>query len=140
MAASREVTERQRAFVVEYCLHGNAARAARAAGYSEAIARQTAHKLLMKPHVAQELRRQTAALVDAHVPNAVATLADLLNDPEVCARDRIRAAEVLLKHARPAAPGVAVQVNVASAGAEAQAIIQEVWATKLQRERALLAG
>lgn len=138
MTGPRELTERQQLFVTEYAIHGNAAAAARAAGYSDAVARQTAHKLLLKPHVALELRRQTATLVEAHVPNAVATLSELMNDPEVGARDRIRAAEVLLKHSRPGGPSVAVQVNVAAARSEAQSIIQEVWAAKEARELTLL--
>jgi hypothetical protein len=138
MATARELTERQRAFVREYVACGNAAQAARTAGYSEAVARQTAFKMLLKPHVAQEVRRQTAALVESHVPNAVSILSEVMNDAAVCPRDRVRAAEVLLKHARPGGPAVAVQVNVGTASAEVQRLIQEVWAQKQQREQPVL--
>ena len=134
MTTSRELTERQRTFVVEYSTHGNAAEAARAAGYSELVARQTAHKLLVKPHVAAEVRRQAVALVDAHIPNAVATLAELMNDAAVAPRDRIKAAEVLLRCVRPAGAGVAVQVNIANGGV--QKLIAEIWESKSAREAA----
>ena len=134
MTTSRELTERQRTFVVEYSTHGNAAEAARAAGYSELVARQTAHKLLVKPHVAAEVRRQAVALVDAHIPNAVATLAELMNDAAVAPRDRIKAAEVLLRCVRPAGSPAAVQVSVG--GREVQRMIAEIWESRSARDAA----
>ena len=130
MTVSRELTERQRTFVVEYSTHGNAAEAARAAGYSELVARQTAHKLLVKPHIAAEVRRQAVALIDAHIPNAVATLAELMNNAAVAPRDRIKAAEVLLRCTRPAGSAVAMQVDVGMRSAEAQSLIAEIWASR----------
>ena len=134
MHASRDLTDRQRLFVMEYSTHGNAAEAARAAGYSELVARQTAHKLLVKPHIAAEVRRQAVALIDAHIPNAVATLAELMNDAAVPPRDRIKAAEVLLRCVRPASSAAAVQVNVS--GGEVQKMIAEIWNSKAAREAA----
>lgn len=131
MQQARALTERQRQFVIEYCVHGNAAEAARNAGYSVQVARQSAHKLLLKPHIALEIRRHAATMVDAHLPNAVATLAQLMNDCAVEPRDRIRAAEVLLKHVRPAnGASLAVQVNVGTQSDGAQAIIQEIWSSR----------
>ena len=135
MQQVRALTERQHQFVIEYCVHGNAAEAARTAGYSEQVARQTAHKLLLKPHISAEIRRQAAAMVDAHVPSAVSTLAQLMTNPNVEPRDRIRAAEGLLKHARPGGGStLAVQVNVGTRAADAQALIAEIWAEKQTRE------
>lgn len=128
MNHSRELTDRQQTFVREYCVHGNAAAAARSAGYSEAVSRQTAHKLLLKPHVAAEVRRHAAAAIEAHLPSAVATLAKIMEDQRVEPKDRVRAAEVLLKHGRPSAgPAVALQVNVGRGAAEMHSIIQGVW-------------
>lgn len=135
MQQHRALTERQRQFVIEYCVHGNAAEAARSAGYSVQVARQSAHKLLLKPHIASEIRRHSATMIDAHLPSAVATLAQLMNDCTVEPRDRIRAAEALLKHVRPAnGASLAVQVNVGAQSDGAQAIIQEIWSDKLARE------
>lgn len=134
MTISHELTERQSLFVTEYCVSGNAAAAARAAGYSDTVARQTAHKLLLKPHIALAVRRQASAMIDTHLPSAVATLANIMQDPEVDARDRVRAAEVLLKHGRSAnGPAVALQVNVGRGATEAQSIIQQVWTNREQR-------
>lgn len=135
MQQDRALTDRQHQFVIEYCVHGNAAEAARVAGYSAQIARQSAYKLLLKPHIAAEIRRHAATLVDAHIPSAVATLAQLMTDPEVEPRDRIRAAEGLLRHVRPGGgSAVAVQVNVGTRAADAQAVIAEIWAAKQARE------
>ncbi len=128
MEFSRELTDRQRSFVQEYCVHGNAAAAARAAGYSEAVCRQTAHKLLLKPHIAAEVRRQSVAMIEAHLPSAVATLAELMEDRGVEPKDRVRAAEILLRHSKPAAgPAVALQVNVGRGAADAQSVIRRVY-------------
>lgn len=50
------LTEQQKRFVEEYLIDMNGARAARAAGYSESAARETASRLLKKPEVAQAVR------------------------------------------------------------------------------------
>ena len=50
------LTEQQKRFVEEYLIDMNGARAARAAGYSESAARNTASRLLKKPEVAQAVR------------------------------------------------------------------------------------
>jgi hypothetical protein len=134
MAQLRELTDRQHTFVSEYCALGNAAAAARAAGYSEAVARQTAHKLLLKPHIVAEIRRQSSAMLETHLPSAVATLASIMEDPEVGTKDRVRAAEVLLRYGRPASgPAVALQVNVGRGATDAQSVIQRVWRTRNAR-------
>lgn len=51
------LTEQQKRFVEEYLIDMNGARAARAAGYSESAARETASRLLKKPEVAQAVRK-----------------------------------------------------------------------------------
>jgi len=127
MDHSRELTDRQQAFVQEYCVHGNAAAAARSAGYSEAVARQTAHKLLLKPHIAAEIRRQSVAMLEAHLPSAVETLATIMEDQSVEPRDRVRAAEILLRHSKsPGGPSVALQVNVGRGAQGAHTVIKRV--------------
>lgn len=45
------LTTRERAFVYSYCEYRNAAKAARAAGYSEKNARHTGYENLTKPHI-----------------------------------------------------------------------------------------
>lgn len=50
------LTEQQKRFIEEYLIDMNGARAARAAGYSESAARETASRLLKKPEVAQAVR------------------------------------------------------------------------------------
>jgi phage terminase small subunit len=141
MTHSRDLTERQRIFINEYCIVGNAAAAARAAGYSSAVARQTAHKLLLKPHIAAEIRRQSAAMLEAHMPSAIETLASIMQDPDVATKDRVRAAEVLLKHGRPVtSSAVALQVNVGRGAIEAQSVIEAVWAARSTRLSAEQSG
>lgn len=56
------LTEQQKRFVEEYLIDMNGARAARAAGYSESAARETASRLLKKPEVAQAVRKARASL------------------------------------------------------------------------------
>ena len=51
------LTEQQKRFIEEYLIDMNGARAARAAGYSESAARETASRLLKKPEVAQAVRK-----------------------------------------------------------------------------------
>lgn len=56
------LTEQQKRFVEEYLIDMNGARAARAAGYSESAARETASRLLKKPEVAEAVRKARASL------------------------------------------------------------------------------
>lgn len=138
-AKSRELSERQQAFVHNLVAHGNAARAAREAGYSEAADRQTGYNLLLKPHIAEEVRRHTAAMIETALPSAVETLAGLMTDPLIEPRDRILAASTLLKLGKPsqtAAASVAMQVNIALG--TPQDAIREVWESSEARKRALM--
>ena len=56
------LTEKQKRFVEEYLIDMNGARAARAAGYSESAARETASRLLKTPEVAQAIRKARESL------------------------------------------------------------------------------
>jgi len=138
-AKTAELSDRQIAFVENFVAHGCASRAAREAGYSDSTAKQIGYNLLLKPRVAEAVRRQVAARVDSKLPSAVETLATLMTDPMVEPRDRIRAAEVLMKFGNPsrtANPAVAVQVNVGTGASEAQAAIKSIWESRAARETA----
>lgn len=56
------LNEKQKRFVEEYLIDMNGARAARAAGYSESAARETASRLLKTPEVAEAVRKARASL------------------------------------------------------------------------------
>ena len=64
--SSRPLTSRQETFARQFCATGNAAEAARRAGYAAGSARQTGHDLLNRPWVIERIRaireawRQTA--------------------------------------------------------------------------------
>jgi len=55
-------TERQRRFVTEYIIDGNAAAAALRAGYSKKTARHIGYQLLQKPHIQDEIDATLADL------------------------------------------------------------------------------
>jgi len=138
-AKTSDLSERQMAFVENFVAHGNASRAAREAGYSDSTSKQIGYNLLLKPRIAEAIRRQVAAMVDSKLPSAVETLATLMTDPVVEPRDRIRAAEVLMKFGNPSrtsGPAVAVQVNVGTGASEAQAAIKAIWESRQARETA----
>lgn len=117
--APKELTDGQQAFALAYVETGNAAEAARLAGYAEGAAKQAGFRLLLKPHVAAEVRRLSRSIIDAAVPQAVAVLRDLMDSPDVDPRERVRAADAILRHARPnAGPAVAVQVNAGGSPAD----------------------
>lgn len=79
--ASRALTDRERAFCRQYVLDFCGAQAALRAGYAEAAARQTAHKLLQKPVVQAELQRlmyEAAARASITKDEIVETLTDIV--------------------------------------------------------------
>ena len=55
-----ELTQKQRLFVAEYLVDGNATRAAKAAGYSEKTAQEQGSRLLSNVMVAAEIEQRTA--------------------------------------------------------------------------------
>jgi len=65
-AEGRELSSRQKSFCVFYAQHGNAAEAARAAGYSSANAADTGWRILQNPQVADHIEAlQLAGLSEA---------------------------------------------------------------------------
>lgn len=73
------LTDRQVSFCEAYVEQGlgNAAEAAREAGYSTETARQTGYKLLLLPHVASHINELTLKLLASSSPIAVRTMRDL---------------------------------------------------------------
>ena len=71
-------TEKQEAFVEEYCKSGNATQAAIKAGYSKNVAKQKAYKL--KEQFSKEIEDRTKKLLQDAVPVALAQLKKLSSD------------------------------------------------------------
>lgn len=93
---------RQKAFCEAYAETGNAAEAARRAGYSEKSARQQGRRLLTNADILQyvrELQDQAAAVRVASIVQVKAVLSDILNDTGARDFDRIKAGEALLRAA-----------------------------------------
>lgn len=91
---------RQRKFCEFYAECGNAAEAARKAGYSERAARRQAARLLsnvdIKNYVA-ELRDKSASARIASITQIRAFWSDVLNDPKAKTSDRLKAGELLAR-------------------------------------------
>lgn len=91
---------RQRKFCEFYAECGNAAEAARKAGYSERAARRQAARLLsnvaIQGYVA-ELRDKSASARIASIAQIRAFWSDVLNDPNAKTVDRLRAGELLAR-------------------------------------------
>jgi len=71
-------TEKQEAFVEEYCKSGNATQAPIKAGYSKNVAKQKAYKL--KEQFSKEIEDRTKKLLQDSVPVALAQLKKLSSD------------------------------------------------------------
>ena len=69
-------TEKQAKFIEQYCLHGNATKAAQEAGYSEHSAKQTGYALKEKFKREIDERNQTA--LRDKIPMALSQLGKLL--------------------------------------------------------------
>lgn len=91
---------RQRKFCEFYAECGNAAEAARKAGYSERAARRQAARLLSNVDVQgyiAELRDKSASARIASIAQIRAFWSDVLNDPNAKTADRLRAGELLAR-------------------------------------------
>lgn len=104
------MTDRQRRFAEAFAACGNAAQAAREAGYSERTARSQGQRLLTNVDILKyirELQGQVAAGRIASMLQVRAFWSDVLNDPAEKTADRLRAGELLAKaagaflHVRP---------------------------------------
>ena len=71
-------TDKQDVFIEEYCLTGNAAKAAIKAGYSEKVAKQRGYKL--KEQFAKQIEERTKKMLQDSVPGALSHLRTLSTD------------------------------------------------------------
>ena len=110
-----KLTQKQRRFVDEYIISGNATQAAIKAGYSKRSAQQTGTENLLKPVIKAELDRRNAEIKSAKTADmqevmeylasvmrgeqteSVATAKGIYDNVPVSAKDRIKAAELIGK-------------------------------------------
>ena len=132
------MNERQRRFVDEYILCPNAAEACRRAGYSNQFANRQAHKLLSKPEIRAAIDGRLAAVstdktldqtrllefLSAVVLGEVGTSVIERHETRASLRDRLRAAELLLKVQGAFRERVDVTVDACSQFAAA---VEQVW-------------
>ena len=74
----RTRTFKQEVFIEEYCLTGNAAKAATKAGYSSNVAKQRGYKL--KEQFAKQIEERTKKMLQDSVPGALSHLRTLSTD------------------------------------------------------------
>lgn len=94
--------EKEKAFCQYYAESGNAADAARRAGYAHKSARITGSRLLAKAYISKYLQDLQTKMEADRIADAAETksvLTALLRDPEVRPGDRIKAAGTLLRAA-----------------------------------------
>lgn len=110
-----KLTQKQRRFIDEYIISGNATQAAIKAGYSKKTARKIGQENLTKPDIKAELARRNAEIKSAKTADmtevmeyltsvmrgeqteSVATAKGVFSGVEVSAKDRIKAAELIGK-------------------------------------------
>lgn len=95
-----ELNEKQRRFAEFYAASGNAAEAARLAGYSERTARSQGQRLLTNVDVAKyirELQGEGASERIATIAEVKAFWTAVMNDTEERTSDRLKASELLAK-------------------------------------------
>lgn len=96
------MTARQQAFCEHYAACGNAAEAARQAGYCERTARSQGQRLLTDVDIRRYVRRlqdQAAAVRIASIAQIKALWSDILNDTGERTADRLKASELLARSA-----------------------------------------
>lgn len=113
------MNERQRRFCEAYAACGNAAQAAREAGYSEKTARSQGQRLSTDVDIlkyVRELQDETATARIASMKQVKAFWSDVMHDPTEKTADRLRAGELLARSAgafvhRSADDGEDIAVN-----------------------------
>lgn len=99
---NHSLNARRKHFCEAYAACGNAAQAAREAGYSEKTAKTQGQYLLTLPDVAQYVRELQDTAADARIASisqVKAFWSDILNDPKAKTTDRLKASELLAKSA-----------------------------------------
>ena len=137
------MNERQRRFVDAYIQTGNASEAARLAGYSKQIANRIGSENLSKPVIraeidrrltelktsrtadTQEILEHLSAVIRGELTEEVVTPSGKKRTVKVAERDRLRAAELLLKVSGAFRERVDVKVDVC---AQFAAAVEEAWA------------
>lgn len=112
---TKGLTQKQRRFIDEYIISGNATQAAIKAGYSKKTAAVTATENLRKPNIKAEIQARNAeiqsektadmtevmeyltSVMRGEQTESVATSKGIFSGVEVSAKDRIKAAELIGK-------------------------------------------
>lgn len=96
------MNERQRRFCVAYAACGNAAQAAREAGYSKKTARSQGQRMLTNVDILEyvrELQDEAATARIASMKQVKAFWSDVMHNPSEKTADRLRAGELLARSA-----------------------------------------
>ncbi len=140
VARPGELSPLQKAFARCYVLNGgNAQKAALEAGYSPGGSEQIALRNVRHKLVIAEIKRLSVVEVGARLPEIIAKLWEMVEadstPPDVKARILF---QLMDRGGMPKAPsGPATQVNVQINAGGSSALIQEIWASRSARERAL---
>lgn len=140
VAAPGQLSPLQAAFARAYVLNGGKAQqAALEAGYSPGGSEQIAIRNVRHKLVIAEIKRLSIVEVGARLPEIIQKLWDMVEanttPPDVKARILF---QLMDRGGMPKAPtGPATQVNVQINAGGSSALIQEIWASKTARERAL---
>jgi phage terminase small subunit len=89
-----KLTDKQKAFCVDYILHWNATKAAINAGYSEKTAHSIGHENLRKPEIAEyieEIQEDIEKLAGISMLGNAKAFLDIANDETVKPTDRVKA-------------------------------------------------
>ena len=115
MSSITNLTQKQRRFIDEYIISGNATQAAIKAGYSKKTARKIGQENLTKPDIKAEIERRNAeiqsektadmtevmeyltSVMRGEQTESVAISKGVFSGVEVSAKDRIKAAELIGK-------------------------------------------
>jgi hypothetical protein len=110
------LSPRMHAFVIAYTSRGdgNAAEAARAAGYPTKHAAQTGHRLLRLPHVQQAIHKEVLAITALSAPQALKTMVALLGAKSDFVRQT--AAADLLNRSRIGTPERGGRIGINAGG------------------------
>lgn len=119
------ISSQEKAFAARYAATGDALYAAEKAGYASVSAQ--AHKLLQRPNVQGEVRRQQMQRIENEaVPAAVNLLIHVVNDVKEATRNRLTAAQIILKTAESMKEGASETPLQEKSAAELRAMLDVV--------------
>jgi hypothetical protein len=140
VARPGELSPLQKAFARCYVMNGgNATQAALEAGYSPGGSEQIALRNVRHKLVIAEIKRLSVVEVGARLPEIIAKLWAMVEDDKTPAEVKARILFNLMDRGGMAKTkeGPTVQVNIQNNGNSSSALIQEIWASKTARDRAL---